>query len=121
MDVPSAKKEIISDFFSIASDKLVSKKLVLITTAGIISGKYKPDPQMDKKLNFKELDKESAYALTVKLTSAIANNYKKTYSIKSPLPDNDGYILLENVEIQNGDAVKHFPSLVVFFDQIVGI
>jgi hypothetical protein len=104
-----------------SSDELKNKKLILLTTAGIISGKHKPDPKMDKKLNLKELDKESASSLTTKFVAIISSDYKKSYSVKSPLPGDDGFILLEDVTIQTGDTVKCLTSLVVFFDQIIGI
>lgn len=120
MDIPSAKKQTIVDFYAwMASEKYENKSLIIFTSAGIISGK--PVVDFEKSDAKAELNSKESYAMTCKLLATIGDAYKKSYSIKSPLPGNDGFIMLKDVTVKSAGIESSFTSMVVFFDQIIGI
>lgn len=110
MDRPSLKKEIIGTISAATSMvELKGNSVVLIASAGMITGSF---PQEDS------VAKESAFS---EMVGKVADRYKETYGIDSLVPGSDGYIILDDVSIRNGASNIHMPQLVVFHDQIIGI
>lgn len=103
------KKSIIEACGVFASvEGMEPSKLILLTAAGRIHGTISKD------------DTESYVA---KAIDKFARNYFDEREIPDgTLPDgNDGYLNLENVTLYKDSATINFPSLTVFFDQIIAV
>ena len=117
MDRQSIKKFLISDLYLLTNEEeLKNNDINLFTPLGIISGKpyhYSTD----------NLNEYLATDLMAKLFEKITNTYKSKYSIENSIPENDGFIVLQDVIIRSNNSVNiiKVPQLVVFYDQIIGI
>lgn len=107
------KKDLILQFAALASEPASpSNHLVLLTSAGIITGDIILDDEKDPDVS----------SLT-KFTTDTAMDYRKEYQLPddSHLDGNDGCICLKNVTINLSRVTTHIPFLSVFFDQIIAV
>ena len=119
----SLKKYMVLIFSALVNnDLLESSKLLLVTPFGVVTGTpvLKPLTSELGKIKLRE-------STTKDIVRFFADKSEKNYSFDSianhdSLSETDGYILLEDVEIQ-GAAFNnvYIPSLLVFFDQIVAL
>lgn len=110
MERPSLKKTIVNEFATaIFSDPHKRHELVLFTACGTISGYPEPMPDgfTTDKLNI--------------FSNSYTQEYRKKYEITDVVPDNDGYVLLSKAKIKSESGVVEYPSIIVFFDQIIGM
>lgn len=100
-----SKREIVSFMSTLAYDHGENTyDLAIITAAGMIVGTI--------------VDKRDSDVYASNLRSAIEAASKSF----EDAPDNNGYILLKNVRINpNSTHCQMLESLLVFFDQIIGI
>ena len=106
MSIPSLKKETIVSFACLSDEKdLGNNKLVLVTTAGVITG------TLAKSENFLS-----------KAVDHIIDQYRQDNGLdEKPLNGNDGLLSLEDVTIMSGSKTFNIPFLTVFYDQIIGV
>jgi len=106
MDNPTLKKHI-ATMLSISATlpELDKNNIILMTAAGIISGKLPSKTDDDPKHFFQ------------KLVLQMKDEHAKTYQVSG----NDGYIPLIDVTVSHGGRVEKFDCLIVFIDQIIGI
>lgn len=110
----SLKKHLISHFACMPCvEGMENNEVILVTAIGLIRGTLATvtDDVTD----------------SVNILTAIADKLTNAYREEHNLPDtavindNDGYIALKNVTIQNGQNTTSLPFLCVFFDQIIGV
>jgi hypothetical protein len=126
MEHPSLKKAIIAGFWNgVTQENLKGNALALVTAAGIIEGypvTQEESEALKQKKNFAEMsDKEKSVCMTSILTDSAERVYDENYKVNHPVPGNDGYILLKNVTFRSANATYCLETLVVFFDQIIGV
>ena len=114
----SLKVSLINTFAAAQNvDGIKGNRLILVTGYGLISGipfvETSDVVDDDRKLNLEEI------------TSILI---KETYkdrdrrNLKSDeLSENDGFIVLTDVEITIGSSIANVPILSVFYDQIIGV
>lgn len=124
MEFPSLKKQIINEVYAfMATEALKGNYLILITAAGMILGK----PVFDTEAQYEDLESgrlndKNAIALTFEMIDESKKEHKKYVPDGSPLPGNDGYIMLKDVTIRaNGGIRSSFSTMIVFYDQIIGV
>lgn len=106
---------------SLTLDEFKSNKILLITSLGVIEG---TPAFYDEENEFPNPDSpEFGKVVCYKLFEEIAKNYKKEYSTdeNKALDGNDGFLILENVKMKVDNTIYEYPSLCVFFDQIIGV
>jgi len=118
MDRPSLKKTIIHTLaVSKHIPELKDNSLILVTGYGLIVG------DLVKKENSNASSPKDYIVAAV--VDEIGKQYREDYSLntETPLPNNDGYITLENVKLlnTNGTITCRLQHLTVFFDQIIGV
>lgn len=107
MDKPTIKKEMLRNLAVLTNmDGMENNEIILITAAGLIMGK---------------LPGEDSKEILSKLAKSLSEKYFEEYEIKTTLPGNDGYLILEDVTILSGQTRSNMPSAIVFHDQIIGI
>lgn len=124
MEIPSLKKQIINEVYAfMATEALKGNYLILITAAGTILGK----PVFDTEAQYEDLENgrlndKNAVALTFEMIDESKKQYKKYIPDGSPIPGNDGYIMLKDVTVRANDGVRlNFSTMIVFYDQIIGV
>ena len=113
----SLKKHIINSLSNLSSDKpgelIGSNKLVFVTAAGIISG-Y--PCEINSKFNPSTLQ-----GLMSMLASISLDGYEENIQSLKDINENDGFILLKDVTINNGPSTFSTPSFFLFFDQVIAV
>lgn len=113
----SLKKHIINSLSNLSSDKpgelIGSNKLVFVTAAGIISG-Y--PCEINSKSNPSTLQ-----GLMSMLASISLDGYEENIQSLKDINENDGFILLKDVTINNGPSTFSTPSFFLFFDQVITV
>ena len=110
----SVKKEMVLGMSVIPTiDGLESNKLQLVTAIGLISGRLAPTD-----ITF---DKEETSHFSRFITSRVLDVLKKQHE-DEPVGDNGCFLLVDVTlnPLNNGPVVK-LDSLVVFYDQIIGV
>lgn len=113
----SAKKTMILNHYhmlSLENEPIKDNQLILVTPLGLIFGKpinFENEDDIDK-------NKVVFAAILDELNSQFLEDLKKD---NRELDPNDGYILLQDVTIRNGNTTSNIPLLTVFYDQIIGI
>lgn len=103
----SLKKIMCTNYAVLSSlEKMKGNKVFFLTPLGIISGRYMSSEPDENKLCLATLTK--GFFNSIPEDAREANG-------------NDGYILLEDVEVAHGSSVSRFPELMIFFDQIIGV
>ena len=108
----SLKKFVIASFSNIPSfEGLEKNKLVLATPAGIIFGTPVYDEESTEELPL------------TSFVNSLALTYRKEHDISDDtrLEENDGFLYLKDVTIQNGVQRTNLPYMCVFYDQIIGV
>jgi hypothetical protein len=116
MDRPSIKKFLITRMCAIPNvEGLENNDINFLTPAGIISGKIYEYSDED--------DTKKTSDILAHVTEDFTTEYKETYEVKSPLPENDGFIMLQDVKLRHisTNIIINLPQLTVFYDQITGI
>lgn len=108
---PSIKKlMIVSVLELLGNQSLQNKKIILLTAAGLIKGRIfiqeNPSQEFDSPL----------WALT----QAVSMSYEQ-YCPDSPLPGNDGFLLLKDVTVEQAGTKTELDSMIVFYDQIIAV
>lgn len=120
MNKPSLKKFISSNIGNFLDKRselgLENNRIIFYTPIGVIEGDY-IDKGIDK---IDELDSE--YSILATICEGLYDEYVETYeSEKSPLPGDDGFLILKDVVIRNSNNTFRIPSFILFYDQIIGI
>lgn len=113
----SLKKHIINSLSNLSSDKpdnlIGSNKLVFVTAAGIISG-Y--PCEINSKSN------PSTFQGLMSMFAGISlDGYEENIQSLKDINENDGFILLKDVTINNGPSTFSTPSFFLFFDQVIAV
>lgn len=113
----SLKKHIINSLSNLSSDKpdnlIGSNKLVFVTAAGIISG-Y--PCEINSKSN------PSTFQGLMSMFAGISlDGYEENIQSLEDINENDGFILLKDVTINNGPSTFSTPSFFLFFDQVIAV
>lgn len=92
-------------------ESMTRNQLVIVTGAGTIIGRLVSE------------DDSEAQKLIPSLASRFTEDYKKEFIDSSEdLPDNDGFLTLVDAQLlTSSNNTVNFPSIIVFFDQIIGI
>ena len=106
----SLKKHIIKSLSNLSSD---NNKLVFITAAGIISG-YQSE--INDKSNIRTAS--SSMSMTA---GTLLKDYEQNIQSLKDINENDGFILLKDVTINNGHSAFSTPSFFLFFDQVIAV
>lgn len=90
---------------------MTKNQLIVITGAGTIIGRLASE------------DDTEAQKLLPNLANLLTEDYKKEFLDSSEdLPDNDGFLVLVDAQLlTSANNTVNFPSIIVFFDQIIGI
>lgn len=111
----SMKKDLIRKIahYTVNEDNIRNDNIILMTASGIVKGI--PVKYMD------EMDdsNEKFFAKIVQDTTDMYN--EKRNSEENPISENDGYIMLRDVIMDNGAGTYNIPIAVIFYDQILGI
>lgn len=86
------------------TDMFSNNQVILTTAAGVIAGKIVEENS----------EKQSDMVFTTMLDE-ISKNYK------ADIEGDDGYMLLSDVTVINGNARTNLKNLIVFYDQIIGV
>lgn len=112
----SLKKDIVMRFSFLPEVKGLEKnKIVIITSLGIITGRFPTDEEVE--------DVNNSNAIFSKLSTTIVNDYKNELSLSETdkLPGDEGFLYLVDVEIKSPGNSYNLPFMIVFYDQIIGI
>ena len=113
----SLKKHIINSLSNLSSDKpgelIGSNKLVFVTAAGIISG-------YPYEINSKS-DPSTFQGLMSMFAGISLDGYEENIQNLKDINENDGFILLKDVKINNGPSTFSTPSFFLFYDQIIAV
>lgn len=113
----SLKKHIINSISNLSSDKpddlIGSNKLVFVTAAGIISG-------YPCEINSKS-NPSTSQGLMSMLAGISLDGYEENIQSLKDINENDGFILLKDVTINNGPSTFSTPSFFLFFDQVIAV
>ena len=85
-------------------DMLTNNQVILTTAAGVIAGKI-----------VEENSEKQGDMIYSKVLDAITEKYE------ADIEGNDGYMLLSDVTVINGNARTNLKNLIVFYDQIIGV
>jgi len=126
MEIPSLKKEIVSGLYAALLENVLSNNsLILATSSGIITGNPISDEEIEtakSKKEFSEMTEvESSICIDSSLLDVINKNYEEQYKVNRPTQGNDGYLWLKDATLLSGGATYHFGTLIVFYDQILGV
>ena len=113
----SLKKHIINSLSNLSSDKpdnlIGSNKLVFVTAAGIISG---------YPCEIKSKSNPSTFQGLMSMFAGISlDGYEENIQSLKDINENDGFILLKDVTINNGPSTFSTPSFFLFFDQVIAV
>lgn len=86
------------------TDLLKDNQVILTTAAGLIAGKMTEE----------DSQAHGDIVLSVMLE-------KITESYENEIEGNDGYLLLSDVTVINGNVRTNLPNMIVFYDQIIGV
>lgn len=109
MSTPSLKKLLISELaYASVVEELKNNEVFLVTPVGIIRGR--------------PVDREKPGMLS-ELVGLLAEKHMKDIGLEegTRAPGNDGYFVLQNAVVKEGNNSYKFGELVVFYDQIIGI
>ena len=113
----SLKKHIINSLSNLSSDKpddlIGSNKLVFVTAAGNISG-------YPYEINSKS-DPSTFQGLMSMFAGISLDGYEENIQNLKDINENDGFILLKDVKINNGPSTFSTPSFFLFYDQIIAV
>lgn len=112
----SLKRYLINSLSSLSSDKpgdLRSNKLVFVTAAGIISG-------YPYEINSKS-DPSTFQGLMSMFAGISLDGYEENIQNLKDVNENDGFMLLKDVTINNGPSTFSTPSFFLFYDQIIAV
>lgn len=113
----SLKKHIINSLSNLSSDKpddlIGSNKLVFVTAAGIISG-------YPCEINSKS-NPSTSQGLMSMLAGISLDGYEENIQSLKDINENDGFILLKDVTINNGPSTFSTPSFFLFIDQVIAV
>ena len=119
------KKVILRLYDFLTTEVLANNNLILITAAGIISGKPIVEDDVSKVENKTfsngKLNPETAVAISTNLVKMISEEFDKENMPDSPISGNDGYITLKDVVILSSGVKSSLPALTIFIDQIIGV
>ncbi len=108
---PSIKKMmVVSVLELLANQSLQNKKIILLTAAGIIKGRIFIQENSEQKFD------SALWALS----QAVSRSYEQ-YCPDSPLPGNDGFLLLKDVTIEQAGTKTELDHMIVFYDQIIAV
>ena len=90
---------------------MTKNRLIVVTGAGTIIGRLASE------------DDTETQKLISDLVGRFTEDYKKDFLDSSEdLPDNDGFLVLVDAQLRSSDNnTFNFPSIIVFFDQIIGV
>ncbi len=111
----SMKKELIRKLahLTVNEDDIRNENIIIMTSTGIVKGI--PVKYMD------EMD-DSSEKWFAKLVQDVTDEYNEQRNSKeNPISENDGYIMLRDVIMDNGAGTYNLPIAVIFYDQILGI
>jgi len=103
------KKNIITSYGAIPFvEGMERNELILFTAAGRIHG---------------TMPKDDTDSYIVRVIGELAQDYRDERKIPDDvlLDGNDGFLILENVTLYKDSTTINFPSLTVFFDQIIAV
>jgi len=86
------------------TDMFANNQVILTTAAGVIAGKV-----------VEENSEKQGDMIFSTMLDTIAEKYE------ADIEGNDGYMLLSNVTVINGNARTNLKNLIVFYDQIIGV
>ena len=86
------------------TDMFANNQVILTTPAGIIAGKIVEENS----------EKQSDMIFSTMLDTI-------TEKYEADIEGNDGYMLLSDVTVINGNARTNFKNMIVFYDQIIGM
>lgn len=113
----SLKRYLINSLSSLSSDKpgdlIGSNKLVFVTAAGIISG-------YPYEINSKS-DPSTFQGLMSMFAGISLDGYEENIQNLKDVNENDGFMLLKDVTINNGPSTFSTPSFFLFYDQIIAV
>ena len=113
----SLKRYLIDSLSNLSSDKpddlIGSNKLVFVTAAGIISG-------YPCEINSKS-NPSTSQGLMSMLAGISLDGYEENIQSLKDINENDGFILLKDVKINNGPSTFSTPSFFLFYDQIIAV
>ncbi|MDE7247764.1 MAG: hypothetical protein K2N43_07740 [Lachnospiraceae bacterium] len=107
------KKSLIQSFYTMPLlDELKDSKVVFVTHTGIITGT--PVSKDEPSKTIRDL---------ATISMECIENYCKDHSLddSQPLDENDGFMILKDVEFKSGNNTFRFNYLNIFFDQIIGV
>lgn len=105
--IKSLKKGLITDFTIATTLKgFADNSVILVTPAGIITGKPCIEPNAP--------ESDAGLSLIAQIADGSVNE-------KEPTSPNDGFVLLQDVELQSNGQKYNFVALAVFYDQIIGV
>jgi len=108
MKAMSLKKHVILNFaLSIGIEALEKNKLIVVTSAGVFTGKLNKEDKEDNSNHFFSI-----------LLEKITDNFEGSLSNLAP---DDGYIVLKEAMLNSGGIKYNISRIVIFYDQIVGI
>lgn len=118
MDNMTLKKTVIRTFADVSSP--IGSNLLLATPFGLISGRLSttsvPTPEELDQISGKATVEEAA-SVTAALLATAKSNYGD-----APVNGNDGYLAFFDVVIKSSSGTTfNIGSMVVFYDQIIGI
>lgn len=110
MDKASLKKLICKAMaVSTTIEGLDKNDVIFLTPIGMVMGKPVSKDEVKKNVIFR-------------VANDIEVDYRDTNNLKgTALPNNDGYICLENVTVRNLNSTYGLNSLILFYDQIIGV
>lgn len=106
----SLKRYLINSLSGLSSDK---NKLVFITAAGIISGYLS---EINDKSNIRTAS--GSMSMTA---GTLLDDYEKNIQSLKDINENDGFILLKDVTINNEPSTFSTASFFLFFDQVIAV
>ena len=117
MDKPTMKKYISLMLTGVSEiEGLENNDVIFVTSIGYITGK--PLSEEETQENSKITSDNTLYWVTKNIT----DDYRKEYNItEEPIDGNDGYIILKDVTIKYLNSTTKLGSLILFFDQIIGV
>jgi len=113
----SLKRYLINSLSSLSSDKpgdlIGSNKLVFVTAAGIVSG-------YPYEINSKS-DPSTFQGLMSMFAGISLDGYEENIQNLNDVNENDGFMLLKDVTINNGPSTFSTQSFFLFYDQIIAV
>lgn len=111
----SLKKNVIVSFASsLSTAGLEKNNIILTTSAGLISGRpLPPETDFDKAgQDDRPMSADEIYAMLLRIADE---------NFDGDVEGNDGYLMLTDAKIRNQNTTYNLGSVVVFYDQIIGV